>query len=222
MQQQRISYALLIETGAHTGMVLPLTSEIFTIGRELDNNLVLDSPRLSRYHARLRISPAGTVLLEDLGSTNGIISEEGFRLSGVRRLKIGEAFTLAGTVRLRLIEDESARDFAPPAQWTVPAVEAVRYPMPGSGAGPMESETWITPALAPALIPTNTESGADAESAAGEGTRPQRGARFLYAIIGLLALALCGVLALSVYLWFAPSSFWQQISVILGLPFPTP
>ena len=214
MQQQHLSYALLIETGAHTGMVLPLTSDTFTMGREIDNNLVLDSPRLSRYHARIRISPAGTVLLEDLGSTNGTFIN-GYLLSGARRLKVGETFTLAGTIRLRLIEDESARDFTPPEQWAVPAVEAVRYPMPGSTSSPTESETWIAPALAPTMDPTQTEDRTAAATAAHK-------VRLPYIIIVLLLMALCATLALGVYMWFAPSSAWQIVFQTLGLPFPGP
>lgn len=214
MQQRRTSYALVIETGAHAGMALPLTGALFTIGRELDNTLVLDSPRLSRYHVRLRISPAGTVLLEDLDSTNGTFIE-GYLLSGVRRLLPGEAFTLAGTIRLRLIEDESAQEFTPPAQWAAPAVEPERLPMPGSAAPASHAETWIAPALTPASPPTQSEAPA-AESAAAHGPR------LLYAVIGLLLLALCGVLALGSYFWFAPLSFWQQVFTVLGLPFPPP
>ena len=214
MQQRHTNYALLIETGAHAGMVLPLTGDLFSIGRELDNTLVLDSPRLSRYHARLRVSPAGTVLLEDLGSTNGTFIE-GFLISGTRRLAVGEAFTLAGTVRLRLIEDADAREFTPPPQWTVPATEPVRFPLAGSVAPPTESETWIAPALAPAMQPTPAQTTA---SHAGSLRKPVG----LYFIIGLLVLAICAALALGIYLHFAPASVYQQITTILGLPTPPP
>jgi len=212
MQQRNLSYALLIETGSHAGMVLPLTGDTFTMGREIDNSLVLDSPKLSRYHARIRISPAGTVLLEDLDSTNGTFIN-GYLLSGVRRLHIGDAFTLAGTIRLRLVEDESAKEFAPPEQWTVPAVEPVRYPMSGSAASPTESETWIAPALAPALNPATTEDTIAPTPGA-------RKSRLPTIIIAVLLMALCATLGLAVYLWFAPNNVWQIIFQNLGLPFP--
>jgi len=214
MQRRRFGYALLIETGAHAGMVLPLTSDTFTIGRELDNTLVLDSPRLSRYHARLRISPSGMVLLEDLNSTNGTFVN-GYLISSARRLALGDTFTLAGTVRLRLIEDESVRDFTPPEQWAIPAVEAIHYPMPGSDVGPAESETWISPALAPTSLLLSKEQTATA-------ARPASRPRYLYGIVGVLLLLVCTALALGVYLWFAPPGFWQQIFTALELPFPAP
>jgi len=214
MQRRRFGYALLIETGAHAGMVLPLTSDTFTIGRELDNTLVLDSPRLSRYHARLRISPSGTVLLEDLNSTNGTFVN-GYLISSARRLALGDTFTLAGTVRLRLIEDESMRDFPPPEQGAIPAVETVRSPLPGSDVGPAESETSASPALAPTRVLPSAEQAATAE-------RPASRPRYLYEIIGVLLLLVCGALALGIYLWFAPPGFWQQLFTALELPFPAP
>src|SRR5262245_9549881 len=51
----------------------------FSIGRGADQNIVLDDALVSRNHARLKISD-GTVLFEDLGSTNGS------RLNGAQRV----------------------------------------------------------------------------------------------------------------------------------------
>lgn len=42
-----------------------------TVGRLPECDLRVDSPAISRRHARLLVTPAGTALLEDLGSTNG-------------------------------------------------------------------------------------------------------------------------------------------------------
>lgn len=219
MVQQRLSYALLIETGSHAGMVLPLTSNTFTIGRELDNTLVLDSFRLSRYHARLRISPAGTVLLEDLNSTNGTFVA-GKLVSGVQRLSIGESFDLAGTIRLRLIEDEGARAFVPPEHWVNPAVEPDRKTIREASPSPAERQSIAPPT--DLRLPSSAPESPQMENAVGSSVRQASGARLAYAVIGLLSLALCGVLGLSVYMWFAPPSFWQQVFSLLGLAFPTP
>lgn len=43
-----------------------------TIGRALDNGLVLDDPHVDAHHARLVRDPDGNVVLEDLGSVNRI------------------------------------------------------------------------------------------------------------------------------------------------------
>lgn len=212
MPPQHTSYALLIETGAHAGMVIPVTGELFTIGRELDNSLVLDSPRLSRYHARLRISPAGTVLLEDLNSTNGTFVN-GYSISGTRRLMLNEAFTLAGTIRLRLIEMTKTESPLDPAQWTVTVREPAHLSRAGSTAAPLESETWIAPALASTLPPNAIQA-----PSASRRHRPIG----LYLLIGFLLLTIVSVLALSIYLWFAPPQVWQQIMTLLKVPIPPP
>ncbi|MFZ5445478.1 MAG: FHA domain-containing protein [Myxococcota bacterium] len=57
-------------------LVLPdgeieVTGERFVIGRDVSCDLTLDSPRLSRQHAEIVVSPAGVVEVRDLGSSNG-------------------------------------------------------------------------------------------------------------------------------------------------------
>lgn len=44
---------------------------VVTIGREADNSIVIDSPQVSRHHARVRITSGGMVI-EDQGSANGV------------------------------------------------------------------------------------------------------------------------------------------------------
>lgn len=61
---------LAVQSGALVGRTFPLRFADITIGRALDNEVVLDSNDVSRHH--VRIEPAGTLLrLIDLGSTNG-------------------------------------------------------------------------------------------------------------------------------------------------------
>jgi pSer/pThr/pTyr-binding forkhead associated (FHA) protein len=50
--------------------VIPLTQPLIRIGRRLENNLVLDDPRVSRTHAELR-AINGRYVLFDLNSTGG-------------------------------------------------------------------------------------------------------------------------------------------------------
>lgn len=51
-------------------MVLDRTP--ITIGRALDNDLVLDDPHVDAHHARIIAAEDGLLVLEDLGSVNGI------------------------------------------------------------------------------------------------------------------------------------------------------
>jgi putative peptide zinc metalloprotease protein len=50
---------------------LVLTRPVTSIGRTVDNELVLDHPSVSRRHAEVRRTPTGFVLV-DLGSVNGV------------------------------------------------------------------------------------------------------------------------------------------------------
>lgn len=56
---------------ASTGRPVPLTTDrAITIGREPDNDIVVDDLLVSRHHAEVRPTPSGHVL-QDLGSSNG-------------------------------------------------------------------------------------------------------------------------------------------------------
>jgi pSer/pThr/pTyr-binding forkhead associated (FHA) protein len=59
--------AFLVIDGAK---VFPLNSPVINIGRRLENNLVIDDPRVSRTHAQLR-AINGRFVLFDLNSTGG-------------------------------------------------------------------------------------------------------------------------------------------------------
>jgi pSer/pThr/pTyr-binding forkhead associated (FHA) protein len=51
--------------------VFPLNQSVANIGRRLDNHLVIDDPRVSRYHAQIR-TIKGRFVIFDLNSTGGI------------------------------------------------------------------------------------------------------------------------------------------------------
>ena len=52
--------------------VYPLVKEVINIGRRIENDLVIDDPRVSRRHAQLRaIQEQGHFVLIDLNSTGG-------------------------------------------------------------------------------------------------------------------------------------------------------
>jgi len=55
--------------------VFPLQRIVTRIGRELDNHVVLQDPRVSRYHAELRLEN-GAFVLYDLNSTGGTYVNE--------------------------------------------------------------------------------------------------------------------------------------------------
>ncbi len=81
--------ALLAPDGAMIRIVRPVTS----IGRAVDNDVVLDARSVSRRHAQIRWDGDGYVL-EDLGSTNGT-SASGRRITH-HRLSDGEEVSFGG------------------------------------------------------------------------------------------------------------------------------
>jgi ABC transport system ATP-binding/permease protein len=96
-------------------MRMPLPAKALRIGRVPDNDIVLPDLDVSRHHAELRKSPAGTYEIVDLGSHNGtyvngrrvssaVISEDDI-------VSIGHStFRLAGG-ELRVYEDEGEVSF---------------------------------------------------------------------------------------------------------------
>ena len=63
-------------------------ADTLTIGRDPDNDLVVDYPLVSRFHARIE-RLAQHVLLHDLGSTNGTFAR-GVRVRGLCELHVGD------------------------------------------------------------------------------------------------------------------------------------
>jgi DNA-binding SARP family transcriptional activator len=80
------------------GRVVPIAKGGLKIGRMTDNDLVLDDPKASRYHAHILPSRAG-LLIKDLHSANGIYINEELIVSG-SVLADGDAVRVGATVLL--------------------------------------------------------------------------------------------------------------------------
>ena len=69
-------YLEIVDTPAHEliGKKVPLMLNTFpkiSIGRSLENVIVIPDPTVSRHHAVVEKKPDGTIVIRDLGSTNG-------------------------------------------------------------------------------------------------------------------------------------------------------
>ncbi len=82
-----------------------LTEGRFLIGRSTDCQLSLDDPLVSRLHAALTVNENG-VLLEDLGSRNGV-RLNGRRIERVEKLAHGDRLTI-GTQEMALVSGQAA------------------------------------------------------------------------------------------------------------------
>lgn len=70
-QVKRNSAYLFVLTGSAVGKMFKVQGEEMTIGRSSDAEIQLQDDGVSRRHAKVIIKPDGSVLLIDLGSTNG-------------------------------------------------------------------------------------------------------------------------------------------------------
>ncbi|MBI3492296.1 MAG: FHA domain-containing protein, partial [Acidobacteria bacterium] len=57
---------------SHAPTISLARGESKTVGRSAQADIMIDEPSLSRLHARVTMTAAGTVRAEDLGSTNGM------------------------------------------------------------------------------------------------------------------------------------------------------
>lgn len=89
---------------------IPLTSETVSLGRHLDNDIIVDDSRVSRQHAQLR-RRYGRYVIYDLGSTGGT-SVNGYPVQECV-LEAGDVVSLAG-VDIIYGEDSPTPPPAPP------------------------------------------------------------------------------------------------------------
>lgn len=80
---------LILDGRRHVQLVKP----VVTLGRALDNDIVIDDPRVSRHHAQLRLRQ-GRYVLYDTGSSGGTILNDRPVTEAV--LKAGDVMSLAG------------------------------------------------------------------------------------------------------------------------------
>jgi len=105
-----------------------LENEVTTIGRNPENDLSIEDGSISSNHARISITPDGT-LLEDLGSTNGT-KVNGAKIDSIVLLD-GESIVF-GSVEVEYLGDAVAETTTPQkaseSNATGPAEEAVSRP----------------------------------------------------------------------------------------------
>lgn len=90
------SHRLTVRQGPVPGKILELVKESITIGRDVNNDLVINDAEVSRNHARVT-SQAGGYLIEDLASTNGTFVN-GQRLISPKLLNAGDVIGLGETI----------------------------------------------------------------------------------------------------------------------------
>jgi pSer/pThr/pTyr-binding forkhead associated (FHA) protein len=96
----------MLTMGVGGSSVFELNRPVVTIGRDLSNDLVIQDPEVSRFHARLT-RQAGGYVLEDLHSTNGT-SVNGDPIDAARLMQPNDLLKLGSMVQLQFIQREPA------------------------------------------------------------------------------------------------------------------
>lgn len=93
-----IIHQLIMRSGPMPGKEFPLESAETTIGRDLDNDIVINDAEVSRHHAIISLQMEAFVI-EDKGSTNGT-SVNGHRITTPYTLHSGDVITFGEHVDL--------------------------------------------------------------------------------------------------------------------------
>ncbi|HLG19668.1 MAG TPA: adenylate/guanylate cyclase domain-containing protein [Bdellovibrionota bacterium] len=107
MSQGKPKAAFLILEGRDAGRVISVKKLPFTIGRLLDNDLVLADEQVSRQHARLEMESGG-LILADLRSRNGLFVND--RRIERTLLSVGDRVRIGSTVLVFQTDASKARE----------------------------------------------------------------------------------------------------------------
>ena len=138
----RIEFA----SGARQGQAADVAGERFLVGRGSDCDLTLADTEASRRHALLRPQADGSVVLEDLGSTNGTYVN-GQRITGPVTLRGGERVRIGETelnFRNGAVAPQTQPSPPPPAA-AAPGAGAAAAAADGSGAAGGQASAPPTP-----------------------------------------------------------------------------
>src|SRR6188472_1146649 len=157
------SYRLTVRQGPVPGKIFELAKDMMTIGRDVNNDLVINDSEVSRNHSRLT-SHSGGYLIEDLASTNGTFVN-GQRLIGPKLLNSSDVVGLGETIVLEYsyVADAGATVVAAgpvrPMASAEPPTAPPRMPEPEPMPPPMR-EPMPEPEPAPMMMnePMNTGS----------------------------------------------------------------
>jgi len=157
------SYKLILESGLNAGTEYPLEKDELYLGRDVNNDIVVNDPEVSRRHARL-VKQGEDFYFEDMGSTNGTFIS-GQRLANPVLLQPGTKITIGERVELSYVvvsTDPSATVIAPrrvepavqrPPVAPPPPVQSTPVPPPQPVNIPPAPPAYQAPAVPPRVVP---------------------------------------------------------------------
>ena len=196
-------YQLVMHSGPTPGKIFPMEGDVLTIGREAGNAIVINDAEVSRKHTQF-VFQGGKYIVTDLGSTNGTFVN-GQRLTGQHILQPGEVISLCEQINLLF---ESVVPVDPNATM----LSAGRQPAIPRAVAPAPRPQ---PVVQPVPQPQPVYAGqVPAGPAPVYAQPPQQGgsSRTMLIVVGIV-LVVC-ICAVSVFLLFAPTSFYCLIPMI--------
>jgi hypothetical protein len=194
--QSKVSFRLTVRQGPMPGKVIELVKDIIVLGRDVNNDIVVNDAEVSRTHARLTAQGEGYIV-EDLASTNGTFLN-GQRLTGPKLMRHGDMLGLGETVVMEFGAVKDTRDpdstvvASGSAPFNIPANPPPAEPLAGSPAPRASTAPLSEPAPPPAAAP----SAEAPVSAPARDNRPL----IIGGICGCLALCAClAIVAAAVY-----------------------
>lgn len=214
------TFRLVMRSGPSLGKIFMLEKPELFVGRDLNNEVVINDPEVSRRHARLFIQ-GNNYFIEDLGSTNGTFIA-GQRLAGPYLLRVGEVITFGERINVVYETDAVDQDvtmIAPPVQ-SAHQPDLQYAPPPPMEPPPPPMQPHQAPVYSPPPPPVQRPVQAPPPQMGYAGQVPyqaappppaKRGSKAIIIILILLMLFFC--LCVVVGLYFAPKELWCILPV---------
>ena len=212
----QFQHTLIVNSGPNMGQSYVLHDVVSTMGRSVDNTIVLDSSQVSRYHAKITIMPDGAVI-EDSGSTNGTYVN-GQRITSQVILTSGDSIGIANYITYKYVVENvravspqpsakgSTRVFGVPDEYG-----PTQTPSPEIRTYTPEFQRNMYEPVVPSAVP----------SIPANALISKKNPTALYIIITLLVVLICICVAVAIFLWFAPEAFWRDFFDFFGIPWPS-
>ena len=191
------NYQLVMKTGPNPGQTFILDGTEFSIGRDINNDFVINDTEMSRKHAKIYLSGPGYVI-EDLGSTNGTFVN-GERLAGVHLLAAGDSISFGENVNCSFevpaFDPDATRVSAQPLSYGAPIQQPPSYadPVPTPSAAIPPQETFISPPSAQDYYsaPVEPSYSGEVPAAYPPAEKPKKKSRVFLIVIILILLVVC-------------------------------
>lgn len=207
--QSGVSYRLTVRQGPVPGKVIELAKEVLVIGRDVNNDIVVNDAEVSRTHTRLTLQGEG-YLAEDLASTNGTFIN-GQRLTTPRLLRSGDMLGMGETVVMEFGMIKGSADstvvaagsfsYAPPPAAASSPADAGPRPPTAPLRAPEPESMMFNPSAPPAPTPVAAAPMDAPPPSVPDFAPPKKDNRMLIigGACGCLTLCGCGALVAAAY-----------------------